>query len=191
MPENRLTGAIDFYGSRLAWALWFGLTATVAALSTVSWGWGPLGPIFFGGIAGLALREILVRPLRIRITAEGILDKHNPPLAVGFISWEEILDVHPIPGRGLIELELRDPKAFCERLPLLARLSAKLWRLRGHGPAVIQTWGLAASKGEIVEVLEDGLDAHVLAAARQELTRSRGKLEAPQQTIGDYIPVAG
>jgi hypothetical protein len=103
---------------------------------------------------------------RIRITADGIVDE-NFWYSPGLIPWEEIVDVRAT-GLGLIEVDLSDASAFLERLSPMRQVARFKMQLLGFGPAVITPWGLDRSGREVVALLQDGLDEHVVLSARRE-----------------------
>ncbi len=76
---------------------------------------------------------------------------------------------------GGIEIELKDEKAFLNRLSPLAVLARAISRLYGRGPAVINPVYFEGSRRELLEQLEAALDSFTLAAARQSDTLGSGE----------------
>lgn len=169
-------------GSRLelrdSKAFWGTVAVATGALALASsgTGLGPFGLVLFGGYATWAVSRLLHRPVRLAVNAQGIVDR-TFWFSPGLIPWSEIVDVRP--GRfGFIDIELRDEAAFMERLPPLRRLARWKFALYGLGPAAMNPWPLPASRREIVEALESGLDAFIL----EDVDRIRpldGLSEAP------------
>jgi len=159
-------------------SVWFYASFFVASLllaiaSVVAGGAGPVGAVLFGSYASWSLLRLITRRVRLRITAEGIEDTNHLG-APGLIRWEEILDVERSRW-GLIEVRLHDEQAYWQRLSPFGRVAAAKMQLFGHGPAVLNSWGLGASKRDVLEALEAGVDAHVLASARSEKALGKGE----------------
>jgi len=157
---------IDIYDSRPFYALWFVVMAALAFAVGTMPGLGPLIAMVFGIHALWALRRLFFRRPRVRITAEGIVDR-NFWYSPGLIRWEDIIDVYST-GLGLIEVELKDEMAFWERLSPLGQMARYKLQLLGYGPALITPWGLERSGSEVVDMLQAGLDEHVLQSAQVE-----------------------
>jgi hypothetical protein len=147
------------------------VAGSLAVLSAISWAWGPAGVAglvgmgVFGINAAWALHRLFRRKARLRITEQGIIDEqfwYSP----GLIKWDEILDVRPSRW-GYIEIDLADKPAYFRRLSGLAQTVRAYMRLWGFGPAAISSWGLEASRGEIIEALETGMDSYALSMVRQ------------------------
>ncbi len=162
---------IEIRDSRLFYAICSEVAGSLALLSAISWAWGPAGVAglvglgVFGANAAWALTRLFRRKARLRITEQGIIDEqfwYSP----GLIKWDEILDVRESRW-GYIEIDLADKQAYFRRLSGLAQTVRGYQRLWGFGPAAIHTWGLEASKGEIIEALETGMDSHALSMVRQ------------------------
>jgi hypothetical protein len=49
-------------------------------------------------------------------------------------------------------------------------------RLFGFGPALITPWGMNRSTGEVVTMLQEGLDQYVLESARKQVLPSNGEV---------------
>ena len=165
-PEPHQPEWVDIHDSRPFYASWFvGMTALAFAVGTVP-GLGPLLAMVFGIHAVWALSRLFARRPRIQITSEGIVDR-NFWYSPGLIRWEEIIDVYSR-GLGFIEVELKDETAFWERLSPLRQIARYKFQLFGYGPALITPWGLERSGSEVVDMLQAGLDEHVLQTARVE-----------------------
>ena len=175
------TSPIEIRDSRAFYALWAEVAGSLAVLSAASWIWGPVGLAglvglgVFGAHAVWALRRLFGRRVRLRITEEGIVDE-NFWYSPGLIKWDEVLDVRATRW-GRIEIDLLDENAFLARLSgphqvgrikQLARSARAIHTvLLGFGPASIFSWGLEASRGEIIEALEAGMDSYALSVVRQ------------------------
>ncbi len=162
---------IEIRDSRAFYALWAELAGSLAVLSGAAWAWGPGG---FAGLVGLGVfgantvwscLRLFRRRVRLRITEEGIVDE-NFWYSPGLIKWDEILDVRESRW-GYIEVDLADKPAYFRRLSGLAQTVRAYQRLWGFGPAAISSWGLEASRGEIIEALETGMDSYALSMVRQ------------------------
>ncbi len=162
---------IEIRDSRAFYALWAELAGSLAVLSGAAWAWGPVG---FAGLVGLGVfgantvwscLRLFRRRVRLRITEGGIVDE-NFWYSPGLIKWDEILDVRATRW-GYIKIDLADEKAYFERLSGLAEVAHAYQKLWGLGPAAIFSWGLEASRGEIIEALETGMDSYALSVVRQ------------------------
>ena len=105
---------------------------------------------------------------RVRVTEEGIEIRYfvHPP---GLIPWDEVLDIRE--GRWVVELELKDAKAFRESLSPIDRRITDLNRLvYGFGPTAVSSLLLDGSKPEIRKALETALDSYTLAAFRDDVS---------------------
>ena len=155
---------IEIRDSRLFYAICSEVAGSLALLSAISWAWGPAGVAGLVG-AAWALHRLFHRKARLRITDQGIIDEqfwYSP----GLIKWDEILDVRESRW-GYIEIDLADKQAYFRRLSGLAQTVRAYQRLWGFGPAAISSWGLEASRGEIIEALETGMDSYALSMVRQ------------------------
>jgi hypothetical protein len=165
-PQPDEPDQVEIHDSRLLYGSWcVGTAGLAAALATVS-GPGPLLAVVFGVHAVWALRRLFDGRPRIQITSEGIVDR-NFWYSPGLIRWEEIIDVYSS-RFGLIEVELKNEVAFWERLSPLRQIARYKLQLLGFGPALITPWGLDRSGPEVVDLLQEGLDSHVLRSARRE-----------------------
>lgn len=165
-PEPDTSEGIDIHDSRSLYVVFFvGMTSLAIASATFS-GWPVFLAIPFGVYAVWALRRLFDRRPRIQITPEGIVDR-NFWYSPGLIRWEEIIDVYS-KGLGLIEVELKDEIVFWERLSPLRQMARYKRQLFGFGPALITSWGLERSGPEVVDMLQAGLDEHVLQSAQEE-----------------------
>jgi hypothetical protein len=161
--------------SRVFYGVLLILFGVLTALSAAQWGWGWLGAIIFGGYGLWSLARLLDERPRVFLTEEGVVDQaylHSP----GLIRWSEILTLAP-GGWGTITIELRDETTYWERLSPYGKFVAGKLQLFGYGPAVIQSWGLAASRSDLLDALEDGLDEYVLRSALA--VSERDHLNAP------------
>ena len=158
--------SVEIYDSPLAVLAWLILCVGLLLSSTFLWDWGAFGVIIFGTHAVYAGARLLHRPVRLRITEEGIVDRIVWPSA-GLIRWEEILELRPTRW-GLIEIRLRDPDAFMEQRSTLFQLSRFKVLIRGWSPAVLFSLFLTGSRKHLLEQLESGLDAFTLTAVRQD-----------------------
>ncbi len=158
--------AIAIYDSRLFFGLYSaGMTIAAIPCALLS-GFGPVLAIILGTHALWALRRVIDRRPRLRISAEGIRDE-NFWYSPGMIRWDEILDVRRT-RFGLIEVELRDEGAFWNRLSPLRQLPRVKLALFGFGPALITPWGLRGTTREVVGTLQQGLEQHLLDSVRRE-----------------------
>ncbi len=165
-PERDRPERVEIHDSRTFFVSWFvGMTTFAVALATVP-GWGPLVAVVLGAHALWALRRLFDRRPRIQITSEGIVDR-NFWYSPGLIRWEEIIDVYS-KGLGLIEVELKDEIAFWDRLSPLRQIPRYKLQLLGFGPTLITPWGLELSGSEVLDMLQAGLDEHVLQSAQEE-----------------------
>lgn len=156
---------VEIRDSRLFYVSWSVATSALAvALVTVP-GIGPFLTVLFGAHALWALRRLFDRRARIQITSEGIVDR-NFWYSPGLIRWEEIIDIYSR-GLGLIEVQLRDEISFWDRLSPLRQLARYKFQLFGYGPALITSWGLERSGSVVVDMLQAGLDEHVLQSAQE------------------------
>lgn len=158
--------SVAIHDSKGFYACWCIGMAILAGASATLPGVGPYGLVVFGAHAVWALYRLMDRQARIRVTREGIVDE-NFWYSPGLIPWEEILDVR-VTQLGLIEVDLRDESAFWARLSPLRQIARFKHQLFGFGPALITPWGLDGSTGEVVGLLQAGLDDHVLSTARRE-----------------------
>ena len=162
---------IEVRDSRLFYAICGGVAGSLAVLAAISLAWGPAGVAdlvalgVFGINAAWVLHRLFRRKARLRITEQGIIDE-NFWYSPGLIKWDEILDVRESRW-GYIEIDLADKQAYFRRLSGLAQTVRAYQRLWGFGPAAISTWGLEASRGEIVEALETGMDSYALSMVRE------------------------
>lgn len=164
---------IEFADSRTFYGSWCVLTGSLAALSTVSWGWGPFGLIAFGAHAGWALFRLLRRRTRLRVTEDGIVDE-NFWYSPGLIRWEEIVDVQPTRW-GLIDVKLLDEEGFWDRQSALAQVVRMKYLFFGFGAAAIVPWGLTGSRRSIVRAIHERFDAAAIAAMRRERALNPGE----------------
>ncbi len=169
--DTQVTGPIEIGDSRVFYAICGGVAGPLAVLAAISLVWGPAGVAdlvalgVFGTNAAWALHRLFRRKARLRITEEGIVDEqfwYSP----GLIKWDEILDIRESRW-GYIEIDLADRQAYFRRLSGLAQTVRAYMRLWGFGPAAISSWGLEASRGEIIEALETGMDSYALSMVRQ------------------------
>lgn len=140
--------------------------STLSAACLFGWGLGLAGFIGFESLAIWSAQRLVSRPVRLRVTEEGVHDDtgwYSP----GFIAWSEVANVR-ITNLGFIEIDLVDEDAFLSRLAPLSRIRRMQWRFFGFGPQLIAPWGLAASRSEIFEALEGGLDEYTLRAVRRD-----------------------
>ncbi len=115
----------------------------------------------------------LIAPGRLRVTRDGILDEtfwYSP----GLIPWDEITDIRPT-RFGLVEIDLVDETAYVDRLGPWAQLALIKQQLYGFGPALIVPWVLRGTRRDLVEGLQEGLDAHTLRV----LTQSGNDVQLP------------
>lgn len=153
-PECEIHGSGLFFGS-------VGLLAAIAAIACAS-----VGQVFFAtiaaGCAGWSGFRLWIKPARVRVTTEGIVDEtfwYSP----GLIRWSEIIDVRERRW-GLIEIDLLNETTFWERLGPLSQLALIKYQLYGFGPALIVSWALEGRRSDIVDALQDGLDTFALTS---------------------------
>jgi hypothetical protein len=128
--------------------------------------WGVLGVVWFGFLAVRSLRGLLGRPHRLEISKRGIINRTGL-VSSGLIPWSEIEMINP---RTLyaVEIVLRDPVGFRHRQPLLRRFVMALLSWCRAGPTMLFTLDLAVIPREKVELVDDRLEAHELAAMSRD-----------------------
>ncbi len=160
---------ISFGDSKTFYGALFVVFAAMATMSS-PWPW----TVLFGAQSLWAFLRLINQRVRLRVTADGIIDETFPWYSPGLIRWEGIRDVRA--GKwGGIEIELKDQKAFFYRLSPPAALARAIWRLFGLGPAVINPVYFKGSRRELLESLEAALDSYTLDAVRQSVTLGSGE----------------
>jgi hypothetical protein len=143
--------------------------------------WGVLGVAWFGFAAIRSLRGLLGRPHRLEISERGIINRTGL-VSSGLIPWSEIEMINPRTFYA-VEMVLRDPVGFRRRQPLLRRFVMALLSLCRAGPTMLFSLDLAVTPSEMVELVDDRLEAHELAAMR-----SGALLGSPdQETAEDQL----
>jgi hypothetical protein len=173
--------AVESYDSRLFIFVFSLLCFVLLAFSTLAWGWGLLGFIWFGTSAVWSLVRLAFRRVRLRIDEEGVVDRFVW-FSPGIIPWRQIIEVRPTRW-GLIQVDLRDNAAFYEQLSPLAELQVAKLRLWGLGPAVLRPWSLEASRSRLLQVIEDGMDAYALSELKREKALGPGESQQPTEEL--------
>ncbi len=127
----------------------------------------PVTALILCAVTAKTLFNVARPRTRVRVTDEGV-ELGYFVRSPGLIRWDDVRDIRE--GRwGVIELDLKDEKAFRERLSPLDRVIAATNRLvYGFGPTAVSAALLKGSKLEIRESLEDALDSYTLAAFRDD-----------------------
>jgi len=125
--------------------------------------WGVLGILTFGWGTLWSSRFLFDREPRLRISAEGILNRTYWTAPI-LIPWTEVVEIRSKGLPGVREVVLRDPTSWLVHQPRTVRAWAWITRLFGLGPVPLNLWALAATWDEVDEQLEAGLERFELEA---------------------------
>jgi hypothetical protein len=185
--EDHPEGVVEFYDSRNFHLLWLLLSAFILMICVGAGGaYAGLGFLLFIPHVLYALKRLVTRRVRIRISETGILDQsmwYSP----GFLPWDDILDVRKR-NWGLIEIQVRDQKKLLKSQGFLKRLAMRRFRFRGYSPVLVTPWALEDDRDEILQALQDGLEEFNLLAIRREKALEGG---TPEEHLEAGAPEEG
>jgi hypothetical protein len=179
------TGVATFDERELrdSWKFLTGYLVACIALLVVTTvvGLGGLGVVVVGPCLLWAATRLLRRPVRLRISRDGIVD-HTHLFSPGLVPWDRIVDVTPTRW-GMIDIEIRDEAEFFQRASPLGRLVMGFHRVLGLGPCLLPPWLLGMSRRHLVDVIESGMDHFALTQARRMRSIGAGEREAEEPDL--------
>lgn len=139
---------------------------------------GSAGAIVSLGGARNALQLLRSHRPALQFSEEGILNRTYWS-ATTRAHWDEVFDVRKTRFPWILELVLRDPKAFRERQILPIRIMMRLTSITGLGVLPLYLPQLGTPRDEAFRLISEALDARQFAAVREQRRLESGVGEQP------------
>jgi hypothetical protein len=127
---------------------------------------GGVGALYFGARIVYLARRLIGKVPRVLLTEDGVIDR-SFFYSVGLIPWEDIVEVRH-KGMGMVNVTVRDPDKLLAPLGVHQLFMIGWMQLWGFGPIAINSWTLDRTSRELVDLLDEGMDAYALRALRSD-----------------------